>query len=54
MTTEKTIADPTMTDPRRPPYRVPTMVEIRAIPWNGLKVASTFSGAGGSCTGYRI
>jgi DNA (cytosine-5)-methyltransferase 1 len=41
-----------MTD--KPPYRVPTMEEIRAIPWNGLKVASTFSGAGGSCTGYRM
>lgn len=24
------------------------------MPWNGRKVASTFSGAGGSCTGYRI
>lgn len=30
------------------------MDEIRATPWNGLKVASTFSGAGGSCTGYRM
>lgn len=38
----------------KPPYCVPTMEEIRAIPWNGLKVASTFSGAGGSCTGYRM
>lgn len=38
----------------KPPYRVPTMPEIVAIPWNGLKVASTFSGAGGSCTGYRM
>lgn len=38
----------------KPPYRVPTMDEIRAVPWNGLKVASTFSGAGGSCTGYRM
>lgn len=38
----------------KPPYRVPSMDEIRAIPWNGLKVASTFSGAGGSCTGYRM
>ena len=41
-----------MTD--KPPYRVPTMDEVRAIPWNGLTVASTFSGAGGSCTGYRM
>lgn len=38
----------------KPPYCVPTMDEIRAIPWNGFKVASTFSGAGGSCTGYRM
>jgi DNA (cytosine-5)-methyltransferase 1 len=38
----------------KPPYRIPLMDEIRAIPWNGFKVASTFSGAGGSCTGYRM
>ena len=38
----------------KPPYCVPTMDEVRAIPWNGLKVASTFSGAGGSCLGYRM
>jgi DNA (cytosine-5)-methyltransferase 1 len=30
------------------------MSEIREIPWNGFTVASTFSGAGGSCTGYRM
>jgi DNA (cytosine-5)-methyltransferase 1 len=30
------------------------MEDIRAIPWNGLKVVSTFSGCGGSCTGYRM
>lgn len=38
----------------KPPYRVPSMAEIVALPWNGLKVASTFSGCGGSCTGYRM
>lgn len=38
----------------KPPYRVPTMQEINAIKWNGLTVASTFSGAGGSCLGYRM
>lgn len=38
----------------KPPYRVPSMAEINALPWNGYKVASTFSGAGGSCTGYRM
>ena len=38
----------------KPPYRVPLMSEIKQIPWNGFTVASTFSGAGGSCTGYRM
>jgi len=41
-------------NPKKPPYRVPLMSEIVALPWNGFKVASTFSGAGGSCTGYRM
>ena len=35
-------------------YRVPSMTEIEAIPWNGYKVVSTFSGGGGSCLGYRM
>lgn len=30
------------------------MTEIRALPWNGLRVASTFSGCGGSSLGYRM
>ena len=38
----------------KPPYSVPNMAEIAALPWNGFKVASTFSGAGGSCLGYRM
>ena len=38
----------------KPAYRVPNMAEIAALPWNGFKVASTFSGAGGSCLGYRM
>lgn len=38
----------------KPPYRVPSMAEISALPWNGFKVVSTFSGCGGSCTGYRM
>jgi DNA (cytosine-5)-methyltransferase 1 len=38
----------------KPPYRVPTMREIESIPWNGYRVASTFSGCGGSCLGYRM
>lgn len=37
-----------------PPYRVPSMEEIRAIPWNGLTAISTFSGCGGSSLGYRM
>lgn len=36
------------------PYRIPTMAEVRAVPWNGYNVVSTFSGAGGSCLGYRM
>lgn len=38
----------------KPTYTVPSMENIKAIPWNGLKVASTFSGCGGSCLGYRM
>lgn len=30
------------------------MREIEALPWNGYNVASTFSGCGGSCLGYRM
>jgi DNA (cytosine-5)-methyltransferase 1 len=37
-----------------PPYKVPSMEEIRNLPWNGFTVASTFSGCGGSSTGYRM
>lgn len=38
----------------KPPYRVMTMEEVRALPWNGFTAASTFSGCGGSSTGYRM
>jgi DNA (cytosine-5)-methyltransferase 1 len=38
----------------KPPYRVPSMAEIAAIPWNGFNVVSTFSGGGGSSLGYRM
>jgi DNA (cytosine-5)-methyltransferase 1 len=38
----------------KPPYKVPSMAEIEAIPWNGFNAISTFSGAGGSCLGYRM
>lgn len=38
----------------KPPYRVPTMAEINELPDSGLRVVSTFAGAGGSSTGYRM
>jgi DNA (cytosine-5)-methyltransferase 1 len=44
----------TMRDDGKPPYMVPSMVEIAAIPWNGLTVVSTFAGCGGSSLGYRM
>lgn len=47
---------PTMSAPdlSKPPYRVPLMSEIAAVPWNGFTVASTFSGCGGSALGYKM
>lgn len=38
----------------KPPYSIPSMGDIAAVPWNGFYVASTFSGCGGSCLGYRM
>ena len=38
----------------KPIYQVPSMDEIRALPWNGFNAISTFSGGGGSSTGYRM
>jgi len=38
----------------KPPYRVPTMVEIGAVPDNGYRIVSTFSGCGGSCLGFEM
>ena len=35
-------------------YRVPSMDEVRATPWNGFNAVSFFSGAGGSSLGYRM
>lgn len=43
-----------MPDKNKPPYRVPLMSEIAAMPWNGFNVVSTFAGCGGSSTGYRM
>ena len=45
---------PRQAKPDKPLYRVPSMIEVAALPWNGFTVASTFSGCGGSCLGYRI
>lgn len=38
----------------KPPYRVPSMAEIAAIPHNGYSAVSTFSGCGGSSLGYKM
>lgn len=38
----------------KPSYIVPSMAEIAAIEPNGFKVASLFSGCGGSSLGYRM
>lgn len=39
----------------KPPYRIPLMGEIAKVRGtNGLKVVSTFSGAGGSCLGFEM
>lgn len=38
----------------KPPYQVPTMADIAALPANGFNVVSTFSGCGGSSLGYRM
>lgn len=38
----------------KPPYRIPSMAGIAAIPWNGYNAVSTFSGCGGSSLGYRM
>lgn len=38
----------------KPKYYIPTVKEIEKIKPNGFNVVSTFSGGGGSCTGYRM
>lgn len=38
----------------KPAYLIPTMADIRLLPWNGFNVVSTFSGCGGSSLGYRM
>ena len=39
---------------QKPVYRVPSMAEVRATPYNGASVVSTFSGGGGSSLGFRM
>ena len=54
-TSQYTIEKTTMHElQQKPPYRVPSMAEIAALPWNGFTAASTFSGCGGSSLGYRM
>lgn len=38
----------------KPPYQVPSMADITALPPNGFNAVSTFSGCGGSSLGYRM
>jgi len=41
--------------PKKPPYATMTMDEVRAIEaTSGIVVASTFSGCGGTCLGWRM
>ncbi len=42
-----------MPEIEKPPYKIPSMAEIFAVPDNGLRVVSLFSGAGGGCLGLR-
>ncbi len=44
----------TRTTITKPQYIVPTMRQICEVPWNGFNAISTFSGCGGSSTGYRM
>lgn len=37
-----------------PPYARPSMEDVRAVPWNGLRAVGSFSGCGGSSLGMRL
>jgi DNA (cytosine-5)-methyltransferase 1 len=45
---------PMTTAAAKPPYRIPSMVEVAALPWNGLNAVGFFSGCGGSALGCRM
>lgn len=49
-----TVVEPSRSISVKPAYRVPSMAEIAAVPKNGLRVISTFSGCGGSCLGFEM
>jgi DNA (cytosine-5)-methyltransferase 1 len=51
---EEIMPDSYAPDPSKPPFIVPSMADIAAMPWNGFTAASTFSGCGGSSLGYRM
>jgi DNA (cytosine-5)-methyltransferase 1 len=52
---EDDMTDEHETKTDKPPYRIPLMGEIAKVRGtNGLKVVSTFSGAGGSCLGFEM
>ena len=38
----------------KPPYRPLMMADVRSAPLTGLTHVSTFSGAGGTCLGFRL
>lgn len=40
--------------PSKPPFAVPSMTDIANVTPNGYTMASTFSGCGGSCLGFRM
>lgn len=44
----------TIKETNKPPYSIPSMEEIKSLPWNGFNVISTFSGCGGSSLGYKM
>ena len=49
-----TVIESSMSREDKPPYRVPLMSEIAALPPNGYTIVSTFSGCGGSCLGFKM